>query len=214
MSPRRDPDYHRTTGILGCRAGVGGGVPERRVRGIVPSQGAAASSLGIFHPGSRRPERSERARFVSRPAPGMFPRKLSAPRPEPPPSLAAPPAQRVAQARQCCDRRFVLRRMLGQSAKARFPKRPPRALEAGFGSQIWGAPSVRSSSPKGLEAQGAFAPSFGLLEKGPTPSRPHMHIHVWLPRCRSRVAGRGGTGRGREGRLHFWPLAWIQVERA
>lgn len=131
-----------------------------------------------------------------------------------PPSLAAPPAQRVAQARQCCDRRFVLRRMLGQSAKARFPKRPPRALEAGFGSQIWGAPSVRSSSPKGLEAQGAFAPSFGLLEKGPTPSRPHMHIHVWLPRCRSRVAGRGGTGRGREGRLHFWPLAWIQVERA
>lgn len=108
-------------------------MPERRVRGIVPSQGAAASSLGIFHPGSRRPERSERALSPARLLACFRGSSLRA-APGAPPSLAAPPAQRVAQARQCNDRRFVLRRMLGPSAKAGFPKRPPRALEAG--SQI------------------------------------------------------------------------------
>jgi hypothetical protein len=56
---------------------------KRRVCGTVPSPGAAASSLGIFHPGSRGPARSE-PRFVSSSAPGTFRRKLPMPRPRPP----------------------------------------------------------------------------------------------------------------------------------
>lgn len=73
---------------------------------------------------------------------------------------------------------------------------------------------MKPSSPKDLEAQGSSAPSFGVLGKGPTPSSPHVPIASGiLPRCGSRVAGRDGAGLGREGRLDFWSLAWIQVER-
>ena len=118
-----------------------------------------------------------------------------------PPPLAAPPAQRVAQARQCGDRRFVLTRMPGPSAKALFPKLPPRALEAGFGSRIWGAPRVEPSSPKGLEAQGASAWSFVGLERGPAPFRP-ARAHPRLAPCRGAGAGSpGGAGLSGTGRV-------------
>lgn len=116
--------------------------------------------------------REEGARFVSRPASGTFPPKLPEPRPKPPPLLAAPPAQSLAQARQCGDRRFVFPRMPGRSAKAPRLELPPLAPDAGLGGPVWGAPRVEWSSPKGLWAPAATAQSPGVLEEGPAPLVP------------------------------------------
>lgn len=153
--------------------------------------------------------REEGARFVSRPASGTFPRKLPEPRPKPPPLLAAPPAQSLAQARQCGDRRFVLPRMPGRSAKAPRLELPPLAPDAGLGGPVWGAHRVERSSPKGLWAPAATAQSPGVLEKGPAPLVPTQ-----VPPFCGAGSQVPGAGRGREGRLDFWPPAWIQVKQA
>lgn len=124
--------WHQGAGLAAGVCVVGGnrGVRRRRVRGIVPCPGSAASSPGIFHLRSRGPVRSERAlsparhlarfrgssprRARSPPSPGRAPGSaLGAGPPVRRPPLC-PPADARAESEAPC------------------PERPPRAGGVGL----------------------------------------------------------------------------------
>lgn len=71
--------------------------------------------------------REERARFVSRPAPGMFPRKLSAPRPEPPLPWPRPPPSGWRRPASAATAALSYRGCLGRAQKhgSRSRRRAP-----------------------------------------------------------------------------------------
>lgn len=175
---------------------------ERRVRGIVPCLGSAASSLGIFHLHSRRHARRGASALCL--PPGIWHVYAEAPRasPEAPLLLAAPPDQPLAQAHQCGDRRFVLPRMPGRRAKAPRLKWPRCAGDPGLGGPIWGAPRAEGSRPKGSVSAGGVCPeSSGCLRRDrPVPLHTCPPRSGFLLRCRS-PGPRGGAGRGGSFRL-------------
>lgn len=157
----------------------------------------------------------ERARFVSQP--GIWHVSVEAPRaaPEAPPLLAAPPAQPLAQARQCGHRLFVLPRMPRRRAKALRLERSALCRDVGLGSRIWGTPRADWSKPKVLRTRGLSAPSSRVLKKGPPCPAPHTSTRGLAPLCGAGVLGPwGGAGQIRKGRFDLLSLAWTQVERA
>lgn len=138
---------------------------------------------------------------VSAEAPGASP-EAAAP---PPPLLAAPPAQPLAQARQCSDRRFVLSWMPGRRRKPhtltcrRLPGMQISATESGVHPTRNGAaPRVCGSPGGGLRLPRAS----GCLRRDPPHTcPPRSSSPLW---CRRPVPG---AGRGRKGCPDLWP--WL-----
>lgn len=144
--------------------------------------------------------REERARFVSlslcswhvsveatRAAP-------EAPLPQPRPSHS--PAMHACQCRD--RRRFVLRRMPGQSAKAGHLRAASARLVPDPRGQIWGALGMQRSIPPGSANAEGIAWSCRLLERettGSCPSGAHLDLTPFLGAKSSNprgVAGQGG----------------------
>lgn len=129
---------------------------------------------------------------VSAEAPGASP-EAAAP---PPPLLAAPPAQPLAQARQCSDRRFVLSWMPGRRRKPhtltcrRLPGMQISATESGVHPTRNGAaPRVCGSPGGGLRLPRAS----GCLRRDPPHTCPPRSSSPLC--CSARSPGRGGAGR-------------------
>ena len=205
-----------TEGTLATVAHTASWVPDQREwwcawkkgAGYSALPGAAASSLGIFHPGSRGPvARSERALspacFLARFRRSSPRRARSHPHPFPgraprPASGAGPPVRRP----RLCP---LARGFGGRARKPRAPsgRRMPGTQVLAVGSEARPSPSGTARGSVGTgRVRGAGKRLPGALrrlrEDQPRPAQ-HVPIQVWLPAAVQEPEG--GAGRGGSSQL-------------